>query len=841
MSSLKDILRSITTFVNSSNSDVQPIIDLIDTFAALQDREKTEKISAELLTLFNSVQNNPQKIHAFLKCLRAMLPILGADIFITDWWGRVLLPVLHSPLQPKDIVEEVKGITRDILVCETERVTTFRKEILELYLKETNMVGKAAGEGKGVVGEQVHAFWCRNLDNVLRNFGGAKTKDFFDLLNSYFVQQKYRLQILSLLAEFIRCQSLHIHLILETPLLDSLLTSLQKDTSTTLISLSLTTLIMLLPHICTPVVSYLPRLYIIFVRILCWDKRNSSSMDYEDEVDDEVFVDSNYSPKEKKGDGWEQCDSTFDNIPSTPPNCLHFFTILYGMFPCNTVKFLRDPIKWLEEKESNPLYTKIDNDVIRSRSLPLLRRHTLHPNLVLSDSRKELSDTSRWMKLEPADVVAECMGLDMENTSTSSEMEDLTKKVLEQVDSVADTGTEKVRRTSQAISLQEIMDVHQALKSGADIVVGDDPWASKIISYSNSLTSPTDTSQLSVPSISNTKVNSSIPSSPSKPSALSSSNTQASISFLQREIMLLRNELNFELYLKQQHLQHIGRLHRDHVLDNRVEAESQNLYNTCRSLKSQLEQIQSAFNRQRDETSNIKKKHVQWADDLNTKLKKYREEKKEWKTEMDKLEQQLREAKLTISVQEKQIEESNAREADTHKFQEQKRLMEALVAQWHKMELKLEFGEAEIKQLKSLVSSQSRIIDDLKIKSESSLQNTRTNTLEKQMRIWTSERDRRDKEFKRLETNYENVKKHNEELQLRIVELLAQVESLTQPSQNLIARLIFGDIKKFELCVPFTKMKNFIEKESSDFYNFKLIKRIVSSISGGLFFLDTPL
>ncbi|RIB02274.1 hypothetical protein C2G38_896472 [Gigaspora rosea] len=260
---------------------------------------------------------------------------------------------------------------------------------------------------------------------------------------------------------------------------------------------------------------------------------------------------------------------------------------------------------------------------------PLLRRHTIHPSLILSSAEKELSDTSRWIKLEPADVVAECIGYDMENASATkyqiSELEDFTKKALEGVESTSvETKTIKTRRSSQAISIQEIMDVHQALKSGVEIVVGDDPWDSKIIS-SNSIDST---------------------SSPDPNSLGPLSNAQASVAFLQREVMLLRNELNFELYLKQQHLQHIGRLHRDHVLDISAEAERQNLYNACKNLKLQLEKTQTAFNRQRDENASIKKKHVQWEDELNNKLKKYREEKKEWKTELDKVEEQLREAKV---------------------------------------------------------------------------------------------------------------------------------------------------------------------------------------------------
>jgi len=34
------------------------------------------------------------------------------------------------------------------------------------------------------------------------------------------------------------------------------------------------------------------------------------------------------------------------------------------------------------------------------------------------------------------------------------------------------------------------------------------------------------------------------------------------------------------------------------------------------------------------------------------------------------------------------------------------------------------------------------------------------------MRIWSFERDKRDKEFKKLETRFDQAKKHNEELQV---------------------------------------------------------------------------
>ncbi|PKK68279.1 hypothetical protein RhiirC2_782450 [Rhizophagus irregularis] len=842
MATLKDILKNISTVVNSSNANVQPIIDSIENFITTQESnveqqkaDKIKKISSELLQLYNTIKDFPNKFCSFLKCLKALLPILGPDIIISDWWNSVLIHVLHSPLQPKDIVEQVKGLVKDVLTCETDKVKEFRKEILELYLKESSSVGIAAGGDDGTVGEQTHAFWCRNLDSLLREFGAVETKEFFILLNSYFVQSTYRLQVLTLFGEFIRKQNLHIHQILETPLLDSLLTSLQRDTSTTLISLSLTTLIMLLPHICISVTTYLPGLYIIFSRIICWDKHISRPVDFPDEIvesdDDDDDDDDDQKTSEKLNVvDWNRCDSTFDNAPSSPPSCKQLFTFLYGMFPCNTVKFLKDPSGWIKEMNNS-----------------LLRIHTLHPNLIMSDSEKELSDTSRWMKLEPADVVAECVSYDMENASSNSnnsnELENLTKIVLEEADTkIIEKKTQKARRPSQAISIHEIMDVHQALKSGADIVVGDDPWASRIISYSNFLTVNHPTS----------------PPENESPPTTNTTNTQASVAYLQREIMLLRNELNFELYLKQQHLQHIGRLHRDHILDSTVEAERQNLYNTCKILKSQLSQTQAAFDRQKTETANTKKKHVQWENELNNKLKQYKNEKKEWKSVLDKLEQELSESKLVIDAQNKQIEVLSAKcfslenqiklhepqlqklteyehtidqltkqlmEADTIKFQEQKRLMETLVGNWHKMEMMLKSGEHEIQQLSSTITSQSLVIDDLKIQLENSTKNIERpeKALEKQMMMWSFERDKRDKEFKKLETQFDEVKKHNEELQSRIIELLAKIESLTPPNIPKIENKISEELSE--------KVSKEVNEEVSEEVNEKVSGEVSEELS----------
>jgi hypothetical protein len=49
------------------------------------------------------------------------------------------------------------------------------------------------------------------------------------------------------------------------------------------------------------------------------------------------------------------------------------------------------------------------------------------------------------------------------------------------------------------------------------------------------------------------------------------------ISALQREVLLLRNELNFELWLSRENIKHIGRLYEDRILAKTAETERQGL------------------------------------------------------------------------------------------------------------------------------------------------------------------------------------------------------------------------------------------------------------------------
>lgn len=126
---------------------------------------------------------------------------------------------------------------------------------------------------------------------------------------------------------------------------------------------------------------------------------------------------------------------------------------------------------------------------------------------------------------------------------------------------------------------------------------------------------------------------------PHYPSLLptTAANPNLKLAYLHREIQLLKNDLNFERYLKQQHLWHIGQLRRKQIREARVEAETQNLINSNRGLKSKLEEAKREMLQKKKESEKSKSHSRKWEADLSSKLRLLREEQKKWNLEREEL------------------------------------------------------------------------------------------------------------------------------------------------------------------------------------------------------------
>lgn len=112
------------------------------------------------------------------------------------------------------------------------------------------------------------------------------------------------------------------------------------------------------------------------------------------------------------------------------------------------------------------------------------------------------------------------------------------------------------------ISLQDMINTSVALKSNLDLEViqPSSSWSPAI--FFNTTAQPS-LDQSSNPSQHNEDQN--------------NTPVVTAISGLQRQILLLRNDLNFELWLSRENAKHIGRLYQDQILMRTAETERQGL------------------------------------------------------------------------------------------------------------------------------------------------------------------------------------------------------------------------------------------------------------------------
>ena len=121
------------------------------------------------------------------------------------------------------------------------------------------------------------------------------------------------------------------------------------------------------------------------------------------------------------------------------------------------------------------------------------------------------------------------------------------------------------------ISLQDMIAISVALKSelNVDISTPTSPWPLSLF--------PTTTALPATGGAASSPQASSMPYADGVPS-----HVVEAIAGLQREVLLLRNELNFELWLSREHVKHIGRLYQDRILSKGAEAERQGLVRCVR-------------------------------------------------------------------------------------------------------------------------------------------------------------------------------------------------------------------------------------------------------------------
>ncbi|KDN33553.1 hypothetical protein RSAG8_13349, partial [Rhizoctonia solani AG-8 WAC10335] len=205
---------------------------------------------------------------------------------------------------------------------------------------------------------------------------------------------------------------------------------------------------------------------------------------------------------------------------------------------------------------------------------------------------------------------------------------------------------------------------------------------------------------------------------------------EEALSILQRDVLILKNQLNFEVYLKELVQQHVGRLHQDRIVSRSEEAERQGLHTKLKDYKAKLTKAQEDLATIRAEAAGTKSRHTQeekrsWAaeavelrgevNDTRAALKAQNEALADALNEVFNLKQQLRESAPKvekIAAYEQTIDQLVKAQAlrddspEMRSYREDRAKLDEMISNYAKMELSLESLQHANEQLTALHKTQ---------------------------------------------------------------------------------------------------------------------------------------
>ncbi|KAJ5000945.1 Tuberous sclerosis 1 protein-like protein [Colletotrichum sp. SAR 10_66] len=650
--SLKDLSKALTSFLSASPSLPLPddITQVIEAYLNKHEEysdSSSDRLQDDLLGLYEKhVKGTPSKYAVFIHIFRLLVPVLRTPARLFKWWDILNDPVLENFTREKGLMEESHNATLEVLMLghvdnddstAEPTVNPFAQRLLSSWKDKYYKTQS----GNDLTGESSE----RAIRQALLTYGKKRPKDFLFTLDKSFVRSECRARV---------------------------------------------------------------------AKLLC------------DERIGVIEATSDEGEQKASSSGWETCHFSPETDDIDVPHLANYFTILYGLYPINFMDYIRKPQRYLRHANAaNPDEVEVQPTEIRHKSERFRQSHLLHPNFYTLTIESEKTDFGRWMTSEPAEVVAECMALrfsadtfavvnpDVAQAvegegsllSDESDRDGLGPALLS--DAAPGAGAESWRtirtpeeasRASSRVhstaqrqsSLSSQPSNRNSLEAPRTDVPGDSPTLPPQLNPSSSHTHLQDMihsnkviksglhqslANDSVPSLALSHQDSAAEKSstqlPPPPAAISAPSSaadgQTQIAFLQRQLLLLQNDLNFERYLKQQHMAHIGELRRRQVQEAASEAETQNLILNNRTLRKRLEDSKKAEMQIRKESEKSRTLAKKWESDLSAKLRTLREESRKTKLEIQSLQQELHAAreeceKLKKLVCDAEVKELNSKQ-----------------------------------------------------------------------------------------------------------------------------------------------------------------------------------
>ncbi|KAK3714956.1 hypothetical protein LTR37_007446 [Vermiconidia calcicola] len=601
------------------------------------------------------VRGGPQKTGLFVGALKELGPAVIGGTNILEWWQLAVKPVISSTGYEKLALEDAKEFLVSTMVLENGEESTADRlcgELLALYVTRTRPVTDANEQHTAAENAQV----AHQVEDVLVALGRKRPKQLFSKLDDIVTPAETRVQAFTLLNSFLQHQAPHLYLAADTSIVEHLLKSLLNDTSTTVLSVALTSLIMLFPHIPGSLAPHLPRMFLVYTRLLCWEKFSALST----EADRSLVTDDRLASNDDSDDRgledvgidleWEKLQPEQGVVEASTPELMTYFTYLYGLYPLNFTSYIRKPRRYLKDADFQGVNAfDLDQAVIRSRTDQFRQVHLLHSNFYNMTVEEELVDP-KWPRMDPADVVGECHGLCMISKPSLTSSGPLPSVKLPKIPSVLPLVAPPIHsggRISPAVS-------HASPHSGISsrdtqsTTLGDSPVLRPGGPQSDDevlpdhFPLPSTSSGMAMRSARNTdnithsrtNTSSRVPQSSD---VQVDATPQTNLAYLQQELTLMRNDLNFERWHKAQYAQHIGQIMRRNVKEATVEAETLNLINANRTLKKQLDQVRKAREATVKDSALTRKQANTLEANMTERFNKFKTEQETWQADADEL------------------------------------------------------------------------------------------------------------------------------------------------------------------------------------------------------------
>ncbi|RYO95522.1 hypothetical protein DL764_007682 [Monosporascus ibericus] len=659
----KDLAKALQGFVPNARLPLpEDLVEIIDAYIQKHhskfDGNTADKAHEELLSLFRKdVVHTPARYTPFIAIVRRLRPLVAQPDKISQWF-ELLLPVLDHLNDEKGLVSVSQDALLDVLTADGrpgEAAIPLAERHMTIWLDDCD-TARQGGDAARTTKEKF-------LRETLVLYGKKRPKELMEMINKFLVRKEYRARILTFLAEFVQSQPPHLHLILQTPLFGNIINCLQHDTSTTVISLALTVLTMVLPHMPSSLVPHLPTLFNIYARLLFWERELSTPSGVKRPEERRL---SSHAP------AWENCTYSPGFDDSSIPHLLSYFTILYGLYPINFMDYIRKPQRYLRHAEvpgSDDI--EVQPTEMRHASERFRQCHLLHENFYTLTIESEKTDFGRWIKSEPSGVVADCMALrtDQDPTASHSIHGDVVSGAPEFIADETDAeggasallsrSATTMRHSSQS-SRQSFRDTSSAKPPGES----DSPVLSRQTGSLGSQTQLQDmlnSNKVIKSGLNQSLANDSVPSlalshqeTASEQPNLQFANGPVSgvenasndqYAYLYRQILLLQVDLTFERFMKQQHLMHMGELRRRQVREAASEAETQNLIIQNRHLRQRFDEAKKSELQVKKESERSRTLAKRWEADITAKLRTLREEQKKWTVEEKALRTELESAR----------------------------------------------------------------------------------------------------------------------------------------------------------------------------------------------------